>query len=1517
MSAPSSATDRWFARRGLAGLLAWVPSLFVLGLAAWLLSLRADLPSALSMGAIAIIAAGCSAAIWLLMARLHGERQRIEQAARTLERTRDLQAYLAHVNQAAARLDDEQSFVDAVCDLACTHGRLALAVVMCPDAQGQMRFVAAAGQLEYLEDLRISVRDDLPEGRGPSGHAWRSGQAGFNVGFAAAELAPWRARALQLGFEATATLPIRRQASLWALLVLYRGDDMVFEPPMQRLLLDLADNVGHGLDNIDRYQRLRLLDRAVDALSDGLSIADAQRSLTFVNPAFSRITGYAADEVLGRDLRMLQAPATDAQVVARMREALRDGGVFDAEILNLRKDGTPFWNLLHLDTVRDARGRVTHFVVILRDITEQKQALDLQHALLENTTSGILIARERRIVAANTTMSRMLRRDPRELRDADTRILYDSDQEYLRVGVAYQAFLQGRATADCENVRIRRADGVVRLCDLRGRMLADGETAVWTYTDVTQREAQSRALERAQRVYRSLLAVTQSLLQSESDAALLGRLCQQLVQDTDFSSIWIGSPASGEALQTIAFASVDEAARDDLRGRSVALQHTAHPLVQAWATRAAVFSPAATPDTGVALALPVFRAGWPWGVIEFTARSEEVLDRPTRQACEQVAALLGFGFDELDRRAALKRLQDAERQRARTDPLTGLPNRLAFEESLPRAIARADRHQTAVAVGMLDLDDFKPVNDQFGHEAGDRLLQQIGRAFQRGTRSTDLLARIGGDEFVFILEDLRLDRVQLEVQVALQRLQEAADVAIDLGGGRVIRMAMTAGVAIYPSDAEQSNVLLRMADAAMYACKSRKTRRATWWCLAAEADGDAMLPPEARLDAFNDKAQEALQALPAACLDDMARAFSGVFYGELAEDRRHADLLQSLSGAEFEGLQQALAAHLRMLLRPQTTLQQLSARARHVGQVHGLVGLQGASIERSVGVFEDAMRRQLDACPMSSRQRYLIVRVASARLRLDVQTQLEAIDEIASTYAMVLREPVAARLAWVDHLQHVLDGLAALPGIAHALLFRPDEHGILRIEAGAGGQFERLCEVVEREQLHPSLNALPGLPRGPLSNAWFERQVQVVDAYLRDPRLARWRALAHDFGWRSATTIPISKADGTDSLLMLFGRHVYQFSSTWATSWLESLRARMDTIFSLAGRDHRLIEPAQVRNYRELLYGSRLLLWVQPLVDLARGSVCKVEALARLQGAAGEWILPAQFLPAFGEQELHALFRQGLGQALELLRRWQRAGLTMEISVNLPPPTLAHAECANWVRDALARSGIEAQRLTLEILETQDVDPVVFDRAAHALHALGVRLALDDLGAGYSNLTRLASLPLDSVKIDQSLVRDLAGAPLKTMRLLTALTHVGREFSEQWVVEGLESEGHVEAARLLGAPLGQGYALARPMPAEAFESWLRAWRMPASGGPLRTWLGAFTRHWIDTRGLPSAQQAPPDASGALEAFLRERGARQPEVVRWHEVCRSDAGAAVREAAAEDLLAWLAGHCRGELAAQPA
>jgi len=160
--------------------------------------------------------------------------------------------------------------------------------------------------------------------------------------------------------------------------------------------------------------------------------------------------------------------------------------------------------------------------------------------------------------------------------------------------------------------------------------------------------------------------------------------------------------------------------------------------------------------------------------------------------------------------------------RALHDPLTGLPNRVHFEQVLESALARAVRNEELLAVLFIDLNDFKPINDQLGHWVGDEMLRAIAHRLARAHRGGDTLARQGGDEFVLLLEGIQSTadarNVALKLLNDLDRRFQVADLDRKL---HRIQVSASIGIAIFPQHAENSEDLMQLADQAMYEAKQQ------------------------------------------------------------------------------------------------------------------------------------------------------------------------------------------------------------------------------------------------------------------------------------------------------------------------------------------------------------------------------------------------------------------------------------------------------------------------------------------------------------------------------------------------------------------------------------------------------------------------------------------------------------------------------------------------------------------------
>ncbi len=189
----------------------------------------------------------------------------------------------------------------------------------------------------------------------------------------------------------------------------------------------------------------------------------------------------------------------------------------------------------------------------------------------------------------------------------------------------------------------------------------------------------------------------------------------------------------------------------------------------------------------------------------------------------QISHYVGVSTDITDLKAKEAHL----RQLAASDFLTGLPNRYALEQHLQTALPRAARHKRGLALAILDLDLFKPVNDAHGHAAGDQILRELAVRLKASLRDADFLARLGGDEFVMVLEEI-LEKKDLD-QV-LNRIREAVDKPFVIDQANV-QIKASIGVALHAAGAPQKNDLLRDADMALYSVKQDRGRSGSFYAV--------------------------------------------------------------------------------------------------------------------------------------------------------------------------------------------------------------------------------------------------------------------------------------------------------------------------------------------------------------------------------------------------------------------------------------------------------------------------------------------------------------------------------------------------------------------------------------------------------------------------------------------------------------------------------------------------------------
>lgn len=247
------------------------------------------------------------------------------------------------------------------------------------------------------------------------------------------------------------------------------------------------------------------------------------------------------------------------------------------------------------------------------------------------------------------------------------------------------------------------------------------------------------------------------------------------------------------------------------------------------------------------------------------------------------------------------------------------------------------------------------------------------------------------------------------------------------------------------------------------------------------------------------------------------------------------------------------------------------------------------------------------------------------------------------------------------------------------------------------------------------------------------------------------------------------------------------------------------------------------RNLRRALERNEFVLYYQPRLSIKTRQVLGVEALVRWRHPELGLIPPAQFIPLAEDTGLIVPISEWVLQtACRQNKAWQDAGLlSVDVAVNISPRQFHQDDLRSTVESALFTSGLESQYLGLELTETTLMqNPETAAEILRELKDMGVKLAIDDFGTGYSSLSHLKKFPIDSVKIDQSFVREITISP-DDAAIAGAVVAMAHSMNLRVTAEGVETLEQLEFLKSLNCDEMQGYFIGRPMPAEDVEVLLR------------------------------------------------------------------------------------------------
>ncbi|MGA7181091.1 MAG: EAL domain-containing protein [Thiobacillaceae bacterium] len=754
-----------------------------------------------------------------------------KQAEMQVHRLNRLYAVLGGINEIIVRCHDAKTLFREACRIAVEEGGFRMAWVGLADPATKKivpeAYSGTAG--DYLDHLHISRTADA-RGRGPTGQAFRLGRSVVCNDIATDErMAPWREDALHLGYRASAAFPIRVREDLRAIFSLY--SDMVdfFDTEEVRLLERLTQNIGFALEVIDMESRrleaeemLLIKERALSTSINGIAMANLEGHLTYVNQAFLDLWGYEGEkEVLGRStLEFWASPEQASKVIQQIFLT----GSARGDLTGRRKDGNTFTAQMSANMVTDPAGKPICMLGAFIDISEHKTSERMiqrdreQQSILRGMLEAVLKggAFEQTL---DYCLKQVLAVSWLSLLPKGGIFLIDENRQSLRLTVSRD--LSPKIMSLCDRVPLGKCHcgraaatrqlqfshcvdggheisypGMVDHGHYNMPLLSEGEVlgvmVLYLPHGFKRDPAKEQFLSSVTDIlagfvrrkrHEDSLRLSSAVIKSTHDAVMITDLNRRILSiNPSFTEItgYTEAEAIGQTPKLL-----------------YSQRHDDSFYRQMWTSIA---------DAG-------YWQGEIWNRRKNGELYPEWLTLSTvRDEKGEVVNYVGV-FSDISQ---VKQVEERLERLAHYDALTDLPNRLLLQSRLKHAVEQARRDHRSLAVLFLDLDRFKHVNDSLGHPAGDELLQIVAKRLLSRLREVDTLARVGGDEFVVLLESLVDPNDAANLAQALIKLIKEP---IYLNGGREVYVGASVGISIFPEDGSSAEQLIRNADTAMYQAK--------------------------------------------------------------------------------------------------------------------------------------------------------------------------------------------------------------------------------------------------------------------------------------------------------------------------------------------------------------------------------------------------------------------------------------------------------------------------------------------------------------------------------------------------------------------------------------------------------------------------------------------------------------------------------------------------------------------------
>jgi len=583
-------------------------------------------------------------------------------------------------------------------------------------------------------------------------------------------------------------------------------------------IVDISERVRKDRELAHSESRFRTLYHNTPVM---LFSTDARGMIIDVNDFWMSQLGFRREDVIGRSILDFFTRASRARADKQyLPTLLEDGSVKEHEYRLRRQDGEIRDTLLSSSVVRDENGEVDRILSVLADVTERRQLEAEYRDIFENSSEGMFRSTpEGKLLRANPALARIQGFErPEELLEAVEDLGGDWYVDpAARERMQHMLHTQGYVDGFEAEVRPLNAEGRIWTSEtVHVTRNARGEILYYegTVRDITA-EYKAREMARHRNTVLEMIARDDAVTGIMYE--IVGIAEQQ--QERLTAAIFLLRhgrlySAAAPGLSNSCIEALDGATPSEVGGTIEQVLHSddevIEPNVSQFDRGENRFIDAMDASGYGALMVTPIRdqEGTMLGLLAGFTRDARHLDRNCRDMLREMAQITSIAIEQ-------HRLSEALMRQAQYDPLTELPNRALLSDRLERSVRDAERAGHHVGVLLLDLDEFKLVNDSLGHSAGDELLKEVASRLQGCLRGGDTVARLGGDEFVVVVPLQRGSEYCTDIaERVLAALQAPVCIA-----DQEIAARPSMGISIFPQDGRTPETLLKAADTAMYAAK--------------------------------------------------------------------------------------------------------------------------------------------------------------------------------------------------------------------------------------------------------------------------------------------------------------------------------------------------------------------------------------------------------------------------------------------------------------------------------------------------------------------------------------------------------------------------------------------------------------------------------------------------------------------------------------------------------------------------